>query len=94
MAGEAARGGRPHLTLYSRAHCHLCEDMISGLARLRERAEFSFEVIDIDADAALAARYDLDVPVLVHGGLELARHRLDAARLEAWLLGQRAPGRD
>ncbi|MCC7486880.1 MAG: glutaredoxin family protein [Burkholderiales bacterium] len=84
-AAEPARDAPPHLTVYSRAYCHLCEDMIAGLRRLQERARFTFDVIDIDGDVALAARYDLDVPVLAHGAREIARHRLDEARLETWL---------
>ncbi|WDD93465.1 glutaredoxin family protein [Burkholderia sp. FERM BP-3421] len=46
-------------------------------------AEFGarVEVVDIDADPALVARYDEDVPVLLLDGVEVCRHRFDAARV-------------
>jgi|RhiMethySRZTD1v2_1073278.scaffolds.fasta_scaffold580889_2 thioredoxin reductase (NADPH) len=61
--------------------------MIEGLRTLRGRYEFDLEQVDIDTDPdpALYARYDADVPVLVHGERELCRHRLDTPRVEAYL---------
>ena len=50
------------LTLYGREYCHLCE-----LAQaLLQAAGMSFQVIDIDADSELGARYGLRIPVLRH----------------------------
>lgn len=59
-----------HFTLYSRSYCHLCEDMLRALLALRTPDEndagwFSVEVIDVDADSELVAKYDELVPVLV-----------------------------
>ena len=71
----AARS-KPQLTVYSRAYCHLCDDMIAGLQALQARVSFDFEVLDVDADARLEERYGNDVPVLMHGERELCRHRL------------------
>ena len=73
------------LTLYSRTYCHLCDEMIAGLRELQARFHFELEVLDVDADAALESRYGEDVPVLVHGGRELCRHRLDRAGVTAYL---------
>ena len=54
-----------HFTLYSRSWCHLCDDMVAALMALQSgAAPFTVEVIDIDADAALVARFDELVPVL------------------------------
>ena len=54
-----------HFTLYSRSWCHLCDDMHAALMALHsERHPFTAEVIDIDADEALVARFDELVPVL------------------------------
>lgn len=55
-------------------------------------AEFGMqvEVVDIDTDAELEARYDELVPVLVWGGQELSRYRLDAAHVRAVLERYRA----
>jgi len=73
------------LTVYSRSHCHLCEEMIAGLHELQARFTFKIEIVDIDSVSALAARYGEDVPVLAHGERELCRHRLEAARVTAYL---------
>src|SRR5471030_615480 len=59
-----------HFTLYSRSYCHLCQDMLDALEQLRTpERPFTVEVIDVDADAALVARFDELVPVL-YAGLE------------------------
>jgi thioredoxin reductase (NADPH) len=73
------------LTVYSRASCHLCEVMLVGLRALQAQYVFDVKVVDIDSDPALQARYDEDVPVLVHGGRELCRHRLDTTRVREYL---------
>ena len=79
------------LTLLSRAYCHLCDEMEAALRPLIGAARL--EVIDVDAPehAALEARYGDAVPVLFAGdpadGREIARHRLEAARVLAALAG-------
>jgi glutaredoxin len=67
------------LTLYSRANCHLCDDMLAALNKLR--GEFSFEVtvIDVDSAPALVATYDELVPLLEAEGNELCRYFFDEA---------------
>jgi hypothetical protein len=54
-----------HFTLYSRSYCHLCQDMLDALNALQTpERPFTVEVIDVDADDALVARFDELVPVL------------------------------
>jgi hypothetical protein len=77
-------------TLYSRSWCHLCEDMLVALKAFPIRAEHSIDVVDVDADPDLVARYDELVPVLVgqYAGCEpvqLCHYFLDPARLQAFL---------
>ena len=83
-AADAA-GQPPQLTLYSRAHCHLCEEMVAGLERLQPRYAFTLAVVDVDSDPRLAERFGDEVPVLVHGERELCRHRIDATGVGAYL---------
>jgi len=72
------------LTLLSRRECHLCEDMLAELGSLvGERARI--EVVDIEDDETLEARYLFEIPVLLCGDLELSRHRLDRARVAGFL---------
>ncbi|HWW03808.1 glutaredoxin family protein [Collimonas sp.] len=69
---------KPHFILYSRSYCHLCEDMLQALLVLQAPDEnaagyvvdsaadrFTVELIDVDADPELVAKYDELVPVLV-----------------------------
>jgi len=86
-AGDAPAARPPRLTLYSRAHCHLCEEMAAGLTGMQPQFSFTVEIVDVDGDPALAARFGEDVPVLVHGARELCRHRIDSARIGAYLSG-------
>jgi hypothetical protein len=75
----------PVLTLYSRAHCHLCDEMLEALRKLQGLRRFRVELRDVDGDPALARRYGEDVPVLAHGDRELCRHRLDGEALAVYL---------
>jgi len=75
----------PRLQLYTRAGCHLCEQLLAEAAPILRRHGARVERVDIDADPALRRRYDLSIPVLVLDGREVCRHRLDSGALEAAL---------
>ncbi len=76
------------LTLYGRAWCHLCDDMLAALQPVLAGFDAQVVVIDIDADPLLAARYDDLVPVLVCGEVELCRYRFDEPAVRAALLAR------
>jgi hypothetical protein len=82
---EGAAPARQILSVYSRRHCHLCEEMIAGLQELQARFAFDVEVVDVDSDPLLSERYGVHVPVLAHGERELCRHRLEPAGVTAYL---------
>jgi len=66
------------LRVYGRSYCHLCDDMIAALHALQDALSFQFEVLDIDAEPALEARYGERVPVLVDAqGKEICHYWLD-----------------
>jgi hypothetical protein len=75
-------------TLYSRSYCHLCDDMLAALLALQtEGQHFMVDVVDVDLDAALVARFDELVPVL-YGDLaqpELCHYFLDQAAVLAYV---------
>ena len=74
------------MTLYTRARCHLCEVAAEVLDDVREELPFDLEVVDIDGDEALRARYRSDIPVVMLEGELLFRYRIDADVLRARLL--------
>ena len=73
------------LTLYSRAYCSLCHEMLGALQVLHAELHFDLEVLDVDSDPALERLWGEDVPVLMHADRELARHRLEADLVRAYL---------
>jgi thiol-disulfide isomerase/thioredoxin len=81
--------GQLRFTLYSRSWCHLCEDMLAALQAFmaREGRPYSVDVVDVDADPGLVARFDELVPVLYGdpAGPELCHYFLDEAALRRHL---------
>ena len=73
------------LTLVSRAYCHLCHDMALALLPLASEFGVEVDVLDVDADPVLEARYNEAVPVLLHQGTELCRYTLEAAKVRDYL---------
>jgi len=78
------------LTLYSRAWCHLCDDMRAALEPLLAELGAQVEVIDVDSDPSLEARYNELVPVLLCDGIELCHYRLDESRVREALAARTA----
>jgi hypothetical protein len=88
----------PPLRLYTRAGCCLCEGLEERLRALDPPP--LLELVDVDGDSALQARYGLRVPVLARAGGFIAAGappalawvdlppvppRLGGERLQAWL---------
>ncbi len=69
------------LTVYLRRHCHLCERMLRALEPWREAHELALDLVDVDEDPVLAARFGDRVPVLAAGEQVLAEFFLDEAVL-------------
>jgi glutaredoxin len=75
----------PTVTLYTRARCHLCDVAKDVLAQVRADQPFDLEVVDVDGDPALAARYGTEVPVVLVDGRKAFKYRVDPAQLRARL---------
>ena len=73
------------LTLISRSYCHLCHDMEAALMPIAAEFGADIEVLDVDADPALEAKYDELVPVLLHGETELCHYFLDIPKVREYL---------
>lgn len=81
-----------NVTLHTRAGCGPCEEARVLLERLRAPLGFTLRLADVDADAAMRARYGEAVPVVALDGEEIARAPIAAAALEA-ILRERAAQR-
>ena len=75
----------PHLTVYARTYCHLCDDMIAALQLLQGRFAFDVNVVDVDTDTALETQFGEKVPVLAHGDHELCHYFFDEPVVTAYL---------
>jgi len=61
--------------------------MVAALEAIQPRFGFQLEIVDVDEDEALEARYGELVPVLVAGGEQLCHYHLDLAAVEAYFTG-------
>ena len=71
------------LVLYSRSHCHLCEDMQLHLEELQGEYGFELVVRDVDTHPDWASAYGDEVPLLFAEKVEICRYFLDLERLKA-----------
>ena len=56
------------ITVYSRDQCCCCHTAMDLLNTYQRRHGFTLEVVDVDSDPALAARYGATVPVVAVAG--------------------------
>jgi glutaredoxin len=69
------------VTLYSRPGCHLCDEARAVLEKVRARAPFDVDEINIEADDVLHARYLERIPVVAIDGEELFEYFVDEESL-------------
>lgn len=72
------------LTLYGRELCHLCYDMERALAACQAEQRFELEVVDIDSDPQLVARFGSLIPVLMAGETQICCYHLDRKAFNAY----------
>jgi len=65
------------LSIYTRAECHLCEEMLESLNSWQSRFDFKVKIVDIDQDPSLTDRFAARIPVLVMGDIEICQYYLD-----------------
>ena len=69
------------LTLYSRAGCHLCDDMRTTIDRVSRSIPLTIDLVDISGDPELEARYGTEIPVLLVEGTKAAKYRITESEL-------------
>jgi glutaredoxin-like protein DUF836 len=83
---RARPGPPPALRLLSRSGCHLCEEMKGVVGPLVLARGGALEVVDVDSDPALAARWGDEIPVLLDSeGRVVAKARDSAAQIASRL---------
>jgi glutaredoxin len=75
------------ITLYTRAGCCLCEEAKQEIEQARRCLPFDLEIVDIDSDPQIRARYQYDIPVILINGEQAFRYRVKAADLIERLRG-------
>lgn len=71
--------------ILGRQWCHLCHDMELAVMPLVQEFGARLEIVDVDLDAELEARWDEQVPVLLVEGAYICHYHLDPAALRAAL---------
>jgi glutaredoxin len=70
------------VTLYTRAGCHLCDEVKQVIEAVRLRIRFDYEEFDIDTDPQLRLLYNEEVPVILIDGRKAFKFRVTAAELQ------------
>ena len=79
------------LVLVGKPGCHLCEVMHAVAAPVAAEMGLTLAERDVRSDPELDELYRNDIPVLLLGGREVARHRVSAQDLRARLQTLRSP---
>ncbi len=66
----------PILTLLGKPDCHLCHEMRAVVERVLVEGGAELVERDVREDPELERRYRLEIPVLLWGDREVARHRV------------------
>jgi len=86
-SGELVTSDPPlPLQFLTRPGCHLCDSAWWVVSRVAGAAGVAVQCINVEEYPELRSQYGDHVPVLLQGGSELARHRVDERTLR-WQLG-------
>ena len=75
-------------TVYSRKACCCCATAMKVLRGYRRRHRFAIEVVDVDSDPELSARYGTTVPVVALDGKVRFRGVVNPVLLERLLTAE------
>lgn len=86
MTAGAAPGGA-RIRVLVREDCHLCEAAMEVVRTVCAETGEDYEVVDVDGEPELRARYTDEVPVTFVDGRQHSVYRVDSARLRTALAG-------
>ncbi|MCB1829686.1 MAG: glutaredoxin family protein [Gammaproteobacteria bacterium] len=75
------------MTLFTRASCHLCEDMWQHLQEIQTERKFELVQVDVDSEPELQQRFGSLIPVLLGDDRIICNYFLDPVALEQYLAG-------
>ena len=67
---------KPHVIVYSRPGCHLCDEAKDAILSSALSGRFTFAEVKIETDRELLRKYQYDIPVVMIDGVEAFRHRV------------------
>jgi len=67
---------KPHIVVYSRPGCHLCDELTQTIASAGCHGDYTLSEVNIETDPQLLARYRFEIPVVTINGEEAFRHRV------------------
>lgn len=79
----------PIVTIFGHAWCHLCAKMQIALESLAQPLGFTLELVDIEGNEELEARFGELVPVVFCAGQEVCHYFLDESKLAQSLARER-----
>ena len=80
---------RARLIVFSRAWCHLCDDLLAALGPVCEELGADIEVVDVDSHPEFEKAHGERLPVVLGGASDVCHYFLDAAAVRAYLLNFR-----
>lgn len=69
------------LVMYTRAGCHLCDDMQRVVEEVARAVPLELRIVDVDSDENLRRLYDWEVPVLEVDGRRAFKYRVTVREL-------------
>jgi len=68
---------KPHVIIYSRPGCHLCDEAKAAIMAAGCSDHFTLEEVNIESDDELLRKYKYDIPVITIDGVETFIHRVN-----------------
>jgi len=77
---------KPHVVIYSRPGCHLCDEAKAAILSAGCSDQFVLQEINIESDEELLRKYKYDIPVILIDGIESFIHRVDPREFRSALI--------
>jgi glutaredoxin len=83
---------KPHVTLYTKPGCHLCDEAKREMLAAEITEEYTFEEINIELYAEAYDRYKFEIPVITINGHKAFKYRLTAEEFRSKVRRHSAAG--